>query len=113
MSKPGWPGLPIRGDEPRSRQVLRSAFSYINTTTVFKRKQGMSRASPVKRAIPANLDGSPLIKAGPLVVKTFLLITGWELPSPNYLRSSRRETSTDQRARNCPAKHTVHRTAHL
>ena len=39
----------------------------------------MSRSSTVKRAIPANRAGLSLIKAGPLVVKTFLL-TGWALP---------------------------------
>ena len=71
--------MPIRGDEPRIRQAGRPAFSYINKTTVFKRKQGTSRSSTVKRAIPANRAGLPLIKAGPLVVKTFLL-TGWALP---------------------------------
>ena len=79
MSEPSWPGLPMRGDEPRIRQAGRPAFSYINKRTVFKRKQGMSRSSTVKRAIPANRAGLPLIKAGPLMVKTFLL-TGWALP---------------------------------
>ena len=79
MSEPSWPGLPIRGDEPRIRQAGWPAFSDINKTTVFKRKKGMSRSSTVKRAIPANRAGLPLIKAGPLVVKTFLL-TGWALP---------------------------------
>ena len=79
MSEPSWPGLSIRGDEPRIRRAGRPAFSYINKTTVFKRKQGISRSSTVRRAIPANRAGLPLIKAGPLVVKTFLL-TGWALP---------------------------------
>ena len=79
MSEPSWPGLPMRGDEPRIRQAGRPAFSYINKRTVFKRKQGMSRSSTVKRAIPANRAGVPLIKAGPLMVKTFLL-TSWALP---------------------------------
>ena len=79
MSEPSWPGLPMRGNEPRIRQAGRPAFSYINKTTVFKRKQGISRSSTVRRAIPANRAGLPLIKAGPLVVKTFLL-TGWALP---------------------------------
>ena len=33
--------------------------SHINTTTIFKRKQGMSRTSPIKQASPANQTASP------------------------------------------------------
>lgn len=83
-----WDGLACRSEamsRDLGKQSGRSAFSYIKTTTVFKRKQGMSRASPVQQAIPANLGGSPLIESGTL--------RGQDVSFNNPLAVTRRRTS--------------------